>query len=149
MEVTSAFATASAAGSQEPSLPPGRHSVDSPARHLRLVRREGSKVVGIVAPCYGYERVAWGLPVSDVDYRWLWRLPLQRLERRGTFFGNTPLVLDNSAALLHTWNSIPLHRAPFVTQLCHSPTKSSNRLTRFQSRCVYSGVSISHNQLMS
>jgi glycosyltransferase involved in cell wall biosynthesis len=70
--------------------------------------------VGLVSPGYGAEKVSYGLPTRRYRYRKLWRLPLHRLERNGTFWRQTPVVLDNSLALLHTFNQIPISRHPFI-----------------------------------
>jgi glycosyltransferase involved in cell wall biosynthesis len=70
--------------------------------------------VGLVSPGYGAEKVSYGLPTRRYQYRKLRRLPLRRLDRNGTFWGETPVVLDNSLALLHTFNEIAVSRHPFI-----------------------------------
>lgn len=70
--------------------------------------------MGLVSPGYGAEKVSYGLPTRRYQYRKLRRIPLARLDRNGTFWSETPVVLDNSLALLHTFNEVPLCRHPFI-----------------------------------
>jgi len=49
------------------------------------------------------------LPVEGYEFATVRRLPLHWLERTGTFWEHTPVVLDRSAHLLHTFNSLPLN----------------------------------------
>jgi len=70
--------------------------------------------VGIVYPGYGYERVSYSLPVKETEFRRLLSLPIHRLERKGMFYKNTPIIVGQKVDLIHTWNTIPLSNIPFV-----------------------------------
>jgi glycosyltransferase involved in cell wall biosynthesis len=83
--------------------------------------------VGVASPGYGAEKVSYGLPTRRYQYRRLRSLPLRRLDRRGTFWSETPVVLDASLALLHTFNQIPVSRHPFVVSF-------ENELPRYLGR---------------
>lgn len=63
----------------------------------------------MISPHYGLERVSYMLPVEGYEFATVRRLPIHRLERTGSFWEHTPLVLDRSAHLLHTFNSLPLN----------------------------------------
>ena len=53
--------------------------------------------------------------MHEYEYVTAKTLPLHRfLDNPGTFYKHTPIVLDNSANLIHTWNAIPLSFTPFV-----------------------------------
>jgi glycosyltransferase involved in cell wall biosynthesis len=83
--------------------------------------------VGLASPGYGAEKVSYGLPTRRYQYRRLRSLPLRRLDRRGTFWSETPVVLDNSLSLLHTFNQIPVSRHPFIVSF-------ENELPRYLGR---------------
>lgn len=70
--------------------------------------------IGIIFPGYGYERVSYALPVKNIEYRRVVSIPIHRLERKGTFYKNTPVILGQKVDLIHTWNAIPLSNIPFV-----------------------------------
>lgn len=70
--------------------------------------------VGIIYPGYGYERVSYALPVKEIEYRRVVAIPIHRLEREGTFYKNTPIILGQKVDLIHTWNTIPISNIPFV-----------------------------------
>ncbi|WP_081679007.1 glycosyltransferase family 4 protein [Methylobacter luteus] len=70
--------------------------------------------IGIIFPGYGYERVSYALPVKEIEYRRVVSIPIHRLERKGTFYKNTPVILGQKVDLIHTWNAIPLSNIPFV-----------------------------------
>src|SRR3982751_2886615 len=115
--------------SQSPPAPPAQASRDRasppsrvhqsaaavPARHWGVRRMDdASRVVGVVAPHYNLERLSYLLPVPGYRFVTLRRLPLHRLEKGGTFWGNTPLLLDRSVPLVHTWNMLPPNARRFV-----------------------------------
>ena len=70
--------------------------------------------IGVVSPSYGSEKVSYGLAPEGYTFHKVARVPLQRFERRGTFWQQTPLVLDHPVALMHTFNELPLGMRPFV-----------------------------------
>ena len=87
-------------------------SAVAPSRLLAALGRRNA--VGIVAPGYGTEKVSYGLAPAGYSFHKLLRLPLHRLERRGTFWQQTPLLLDHPVELVHTFNELPLGLRPFV-----------------------------------
>jgi glycosyltransferase involved in cell wall biosynthesis len=90
-------------------------SVASPAVHFSLLRRpEPIQKVGIIAPHYGMEHVSYVMSPEGYQHVTLKRLPFQRLEKQGTFWNYTPLVLDASVPLIHTMNMLPLNGERFV-----------------------------------
>lgn len=70
--------------------------------------------VGIISPSYGIEKVSYGLNPRNYSFHKLYRLPIQRMERNGTFLRNTPIVADHPVQLVHTFNEIPLSCRPFI-----------------------------------
>ncbi len=70
----------------------------------------GLKTIGILTPSYGMELVSYMIPSARHDYVRLSRVPLQRLERRGTFLDQTPLVVGPRVDLIHTFNQIVANR---------------------------------------
>ncbi|MBV1899654.1 MAG: glycosyltransferase family 4 protein [Cycloclasticus sp.] len=84
--------------------------------------------VGIINPGYGYERVSYALSHDDFDFKRLYTLPLYKLLKAQTnFYRETPLVMDVGVDLLHTWNSLPLCRKPFIVSYeCELPRYLGN-----------------------
>ena len=79
------------------------------------------RTIGIVGPDYGLERVSYALPVEGYRFDFFHRLPLHCLERSGTFFDNTPIVLG-CPPLLHTFNMLPINARRFVVSVeCEIP----------------------------
>ena len=70
--------------------------------------------VGIIDPHYGLERVSYGLNLPEFVFRKINRVPIHRLERRGTFWSYTPLLLDRQFDLVHTFNMIPMNARRYV-----------------------------------
>lgn len=70
--------------------------------------------IGIVSPAYGTEKVSYGLKPVAFTFHKLMRIPMQRLERRGIFWKNTPVLLDYPVELVHTFNELPYGIRPFV-----------------------------------
>jgi len=66
--------------------------------------------IGVVDPCYGSSHVIYGLDTQRYTHRTLATLPLRKLDGNVTFFQFTPLILDRSLSLVHTWNAIPLNK---------------------------------------
>jgi len=87
------------------------------------VTNEGALQVGIISPGYGYERVSYALSLESFDYKRLYTLPIHRIMRSHTkFYRETPVVFDYGVDLLHTWNSLPICRKPFVVSFeCELP----------------------------
>lgn len=72
------------------------------------------RAIGVVSPAYGSEKVTYGLRPETYTYHKLYRVPLHRIERQGTFWKFTPLVLDYPVELVHSFNELPLGIRPFV-----------------------------------
>jgi glycosyltransferase involved in cell wall biosynthesis len=83
-----------------------------PARLVAGLRRRNA--IGIVAPSYGSEKVSYGLAPAGYTFHKVTRVPLHRFERSGTFWHQTPLLLDYPVALVHTFNELPVGLRPFV-----------------------------------
>lgn len=66
--------------------------------------------IGVLDPCYGSSHVIYGLDTPRYQHRTLKTLPLKILDRNVTFFRFTPVVLDWSVPLVHTWNEIPFNK---------------------------------------
>lgn len=73
-------------------------------------KADGRRVIGVVAPSYGLERVAYMMPSDRHRYVKLSAVPLHRLERRGTYWNQSPLIVGPRVALVHTFNQIPINR---------------------------------------
>lgn len=84
--------------------------------------------VGIINPGYGYERVSYALNHDEFEFKRLYTLPLYKLLKSQTnFYRETPMVFDIGVDLLHTWNSLPLCRKPFVVSYeCELPRYLGN-----------------------
>lgn len=83
-------------------------------RTLSSVAAKRPVQVGVIDPHYNLERVSYGLKPAGYKYRKVRRVPIQRLERRGTFLNYTPLLFDRGIDLVHTFNMIPLNARRFV-----------------------------------
>ena len=83
-----------------------------PARHLPFNSsyRDGRTTVGVLAPCYGASHVIYGLDTPHYRHEKLPALTLSKLDRSGTFFSFTPLIVDVGVPIVHAWNSIPLNK---------------------------------------
>lgn len=74
----------------------------------------GRTEVGVVAPNYGLEHLSYLMDVPGYRHVLLRRVPLHRLERRGTFWDKTPVFLRAPVPLMHTFNHLPMNGPPFV-----------------------------------
>lgn len=72
------------------------------------------RMVGVVAPNYGLEHVSYLMTLPEYRHVRVHRLPLHRLERRGTFWSMTPVVVGARVPLVHTFNMLPATGPPFV-----------------------------------
>lgn len=83
----------------------------APAKHWGFTKRKGlkMKLVGVVSPNYGLERVSYLNTVPGYIYCTLRRLPVEKIGLRSTFWQYTPLVMDNSVELIHTFNMLPMN----------------------------------------
>jgi len=81
---------------------------------LRIGAWAKRKSIGVVSPSYGAEKISYGVSIPGYSYHKVPRIPLQRLERRGTFFAFTPIVMDRGVELMHTLNELPVGSRPFV-----------------------------------
>jgi len=82
-----------------------------------------SRTIGIINPGYGYERVSYALKLVGFEYTRLFTLPIYRVFKSyAQFLKHTPFVFDFGVDLLHTWNSLPISRKPFVVSFeCELP----------------------------
>ncbi len=97
------------------STSPEFNTTPHPERHMGLLKtKSSSDIVGIISPGYAVEKTTYGLPTQRFRYRKMYRAPIHRLEKNSSFFKNTPIILDNSVALLHTFNEIPISTHPFI-----------------------------------
>ena len=83
----------------------------APVRHMSFFKRKGlkMKLVGVVSPNYGLERVSYLHAVPGYIYCTLRRLPVEKAGLRSSFWQYTPLVLDRSVELIHTFNMLPMN----------------------------------------
>jgi len=68
--------------------------------------------IGIVFPCYGYERVSYSLPISEVEFTRSRTVPIHRI-LKSNFYKNTPIIIPTKTDYLHTWNALPISTSPF------------------------------------
>lgn len=82
-------------------------------------------IIGILSPCYGYERVTYSLNPAPYSYVRVPVIPLHKFFKRKTsFIQYTPFITGrvSPASLLHTWNAIPRSKSPFVVSFeCELP----------------------------
>lgn len=71
--------------------------------------------IGVLAPSYGLEHVTYMLEVPGYRHVLRRRIPFHRLERSGTFWNMTPVILPPSVPLVHTFNMLPVNARRFVT----------------------------------
>ena len=83
----------------------------APVKHMSFFPRRGlkMKLVGVVSPNYGLERVSYLNAVPGYIYCTLRRLPVEKVGLKGSFWQYTPFVLDRSVDLIHTFNMLPLN----------------------------------------
>jgi glycosyltransferase involved in cell wall biosynthesis len=76
--------------------------------------RDGRTEIGVIAPSYGMEHLSYLMDLPAYRHVVLRRLPLQRLERNGTFWDKTPVLFHAPVPLVHTFNHLPMNGPPFV-----------------------------------
>lgn len=83
----------------------------APVKHMSFFRRKGlkMKLVGVVSPNYGLERVSYLNAIPGYLYCTLRRLPVEKIGLKSSFWQYTPLVLDRSVDLTHTFNMLPMN----------------------------------------
>ena len=117
---------------------PSKYAVSPPHRHIGLIHTsKTNSIVGVVSPGYAAEKVSYGLPVKEYIYRRMIRAPFQRLEKKGYFWKNTPVIFDNSIALLHTFNEIPITTHPFVITFENELPRYLGRSSKWQIDIAY------------
>ncbi len=91
-----------------------RSVVQAPApSFFRLPRGRRGRTIAVITPSYALERVSYMIPHPGYTYIKLYRLPLYRLEkweRYGNFFQQTPILVGPKTDLVHTLNHIPANR---------------------------------------
>lgn len=70
----------------------------------------GVTTIGIIDDCYSSSHLLYGVPMERYRHRFLPILPLRKLDRKGTFFKFTPVILDTSLPLVHCFNATPVNR---------------------------------------
>ena len=82
-----------------------------PARHaLWDLFGAFENTIGVLWPDYGSGHVIYGLGMQRYTHRSLQTLTLKLFDKDSTFHAFTPLVLDVSLPLVHTWNAIPYNK---------------------------------------
>lgn len=71
---------------------------------------DSHKTVGVIDPCYGSSHVIYPTDLEGIKHKRLLKLPLHKLDRDSTFHRFTPIIMDFTAQLVHTWNSIPRNK---------------------------------------
>jgi len=124
------------------SIPPSQAISFStkPSRLLGAWRRKHA--IGIVSPAYGSEKVSYGLRPAGYSFHKLYRLPIQRLDRSGTFFKYTPVLLDHPVELVHSFNELPMGMRPFIVSF-------ENELPRYLGKVRPWQADIGHGLLES
>jgi len=88
----------------------------APIPHSGLFRRK--KTIGVTQIGYGAEKLTYGIALKDYNFVKLFFPPLYYLssifKNHGYFWYNTPIIIDNSVALIHSMNQIPISTRPFV-----------------------------------
>jgi glycosyltransferase involved in cell wall biosynthesis len=84
-----------------------------------------SETIGVVNPCYGYERVSYSLRNTGFVFTRIAAFPLNKLiKKQSNYLDYTQITFDFVAPckLLHTWNLIPVSSRPFVVSFeCELP----------------------------
>lgn len=118
-------------------------TVQPPPLHFGIIRnRAKTKLVGVVAPSYGSEKLSYALNVPGYSYRKVMRIPFHRLEKNGSFWRYSAFVLDNSVHLMHTNNHIPFSFHPFVLSF-------ENELPRYLGKVKKWMLQMGINRLLS
>lgn len=114
------------------------NTIDHPKRHFSLIRsKHSSRIVGLFSPGYNAEKVSYGLPVKHFSFKKLFRIPVHKFEKKGSFLKNTPLPIDNSVGLLHTFNEIPITTRPFVISFENELPRYLNNPPKYQKDLGY------------
>lgn len=111
----------------------------SPSRMLLGWSKKNS--VGIVSPSYGSEKVSYGCNPQGYTFHKLYRVPFQRLERTGTFWKFTPLLMDQSVELVHAFNEIPMGLRPFIVSFENELPRYLGKVQPWQTRVGYALLS--------
>ncbi len=104
-----------------------------PKRYPWQLLGSRKNVIGVVEPCYGSGHVIYGLPRQRYVHQEVLTIPLKRLDTNTTYFKFTPLVLDFSVPIVHTWNAIPMNGDFIVSfelelpRYLHNPTDDQVR----------------------
>lgn len=124
------------------SIPPSQAISFStkPSRLLAAWRRKHA--IGIVSPAYGSEKVSYGLRPHGYSFHKLYRVPIQRLEKSGTFWKCTPVLLDHPVELVHTFNELPMGVRPFIVSF-------ENELPRYLGKVQPWQANVGHGLLES
>jgi len=104
-------------------------AMEPPPVHAGLLRDGSRRRVGVLNPYYGLEKVSYALPLEKFSFVTVKAVPIHRyLDKRGTFWAQTPFVADRSVELVHTFNSLPLNSRRFVVSF-------EMELPRYLGRC--------------
>jgi glycosyltransferase involved in cell wall biosynthesis len=117
-------------------------TVQTPPIHAGLLHAP-KDLVGILYPGYGIEKVTYGLPVPGFTFATVKAIPFHRLlDRHGTFWAQTPFILDRSIPLIHTFNALPVNSKKFVVTF-------EMELPRYLGRCSAAQMKIGWHILNS
>src|SRR5438132_2051124 len=118
-------------------------AMQTPPVHAGLLRDGSRRRVGVLNPYYGLEKVSYTLPLRDFSFVTVKALPIHRyLDKRGTFWAQTPFVADRSVELVHTFNSLPVNSRRFVVSF-------EMELPRYLGRCSSAQMNIGWRILRS
>ena len=82
-----------------------------PARHYPWdLFGSFENTIGVLSPGYGSGHVVYGLDCKRYTHRTLATATLKRFDKTSTVFEFTPLVLDASVPLVHSFNAIPINK---------------------------------------
>lgn len=107
----------------------------TPSRLLGAWKRKHA--IGIVSSAYGSEKVSYGLRPYGYSFHKLYRVPIQRLEKTGTFWKFTPLLLDHPVELVHTFNELPMGMRPFIVSFENELPRYLGRVRSWQTDFGY------------
>ena len=112
---------------------------EPPPRILFSYRRP--KSIGVVAPSYGLEKVSYGIRPPNFTFHKVNRVPINRLEKHGSFLCQTPLLLDYPVELVHTLNHIPMGSRPYIISFENELPRYLDGPSRWQLEFGYRALS--------
>ena len=74
---------------------------------------KSGKHIGVISPCYGLEKVSYGIEPGGYEFCKVDEIPLKKIFK-GDYYKNCPYLVPNTASLIHTFNKIPLSNHNFI-----------------------------------